>query len=108
MRLVINVAALLVVAYIVPGFVLESLEAAIVTAIVIGTTNTFIRPVVLLFALPISIMTMGIFAFLINVLFLWAVSLIVPGFEIASFMVAITASILLTLVSWFLNKLAKD
>lgn len=108
MKLTVNVVALLVVAYIVPGFVLENLTSAIVAAIVIGTANTFIKPIVQLLALPISLITFGIFAFLINVAFLWIVSMIVPGFEITSFTVAIIASIALSLVSWFLHKLAND
>ncbi len=107
-RLAINVFALLVVAYIVPGFRLSSLSAAIVAAVAIGVVNTFIRPIIQLIALPISILTFGIVAFLINVLLLWATSKFIPGFEIDSFMTAIVASILLSLVSWFLHRLAYE
>jgi len=107
-RLAINVFALLVVEYLVPGFVLADIYAAIVAAIVVGVANTFLKPVLQLIALPISILTFGIFAFLINVLLLWGSSLIVPGFSIASFSTALIASLVLTLVSWFLHKLAAD
>ena len=105
-RLALNVAALLVVEYLVPGFELAGYSAAIVAAIVIGVVNTFIRPIVQLIALPVSILTFGITALLINVLLLYATATYVPGFFIASFMTAFVASILLSLVSWFLNKLA--
>ncbi len=108
MKLAINVFALLVVAYIVPGFNLDSLTSAIVAAVVIGVVNTFIKPILQIIALPISLLTFGIAAFLINVALLWAVSLIVPGFTISSFGTAIIASIALSLVSWFLHKLAKE
>ena len=107
-RLAINVLALLVVEYLVPGFELASYQAAIVAAVVIGVVNTFIRPILQLVALPISIVTLGISAFLINVMLLWLVAYFVPGFEITSFTTAIIASILLSLVSWFLNRLASD
>jgi putative membrane protein len=107
-RLAINVFALLIVEYLVPGFRLASLSAAIVAAVVIGIVNTFIRPILQFIALPISLLTFGIFAFLINVLLLWATSKFVPGFEIASFTTAAVASILLSLVSWFLHKLAQE
>ena len=107
-RLAINVLALLVVEYLVPGFELAGYQAAIVAAVIIGVVNTFIRPILQLVALPISIVTLGISAFLINVLLLWLVAYFVPGFEITSFTTAIIASILLSLVSWFLNKLASD
>jgi len=107
-RLAINVFALFIVEYLVPGFTLSNIQAAIVAAIVIGTANTFIRPLLQLIALPISILTFGISAFIINVLLLWAVSIVVPGFEISGFLTAVIASIVLSLVSCFLHRLASE
>lgn len=107
-RLAVNVFALLVVEYLVPGFILTDLWAAIIAAVVIGVVNTFIKPVLQLIALPISILTFGITAFFINVLLLWLTSMFVPGFEITGFQTAIIASLVLSLVSWFLHKLASD
>jgi len=107
-RLTINVFALLVVEYLVPGFELTNYQAAIVAAIVIGVTNTFIRPLLQLIALPISLLTFGISAFLINVFLLWGIAYVVPGFEITSFLTAVIAAIVLSLVSWFLHKLASE
>ena len=107
-RLLINILALLVVSYLVPGFILVNWRAAIAAAIVIGIVNTLIKPVFQLIALPISIMTFGIAAFLINVTLLWLTSQLVPGFEIANFVTAMIASVVLSLVSWFLNRLASD
>ena len=107
-RLTINVFALLVVEYLVPGFELTGYQAVIVTAIVIGVVNTFIRPLLQLIALPISLLTFGISAFLINVFLLWGVAYVVPGFEITSFLTAVIAAIVLSLVSWFLHKLASE
>lgn len=107
-RLAINVFALFVVAYLVPGFSVASISAGVVAAIVIGIVNTFIRPIVQLIALPISILTFGLTAFLINVLLLWGVGKVVPGFTISSFTTAILASIVLSLTSWFLSKLANE
>lgn len=108
MRLAINVFSLFVVEYLVPGFHLANLWTAIVTAIVIGVVNTLIKPILQLVALPISMLTFGVTAFLINVFLLWVVSKVVPGFQIATFGAAIVASIVLSLVSWFLHKLAKE
>ena len=108
MRLAINVFALLVVEYLVPGFELANLWSAIVAAVVIGVVNTFIKPILQLIALPVSILTFGIAAFLINVLLLWATSKVVPGFAIAGFTTAIIASVVLSLVSWFLHKIASE
>lgn len=108
MRLAINVFALFVVAYLVPGFYLTSFTAAVVAAIVIGIVNTFIKPILQLVALPISLLTFGLAAFFINVGLLYLTSKFVPGFAIANFLTAIIASIVLTFVSWFLHKLARD
>lgn len=107
-RLAINVLALFIVEYLVPGFILSGLWAAIVAAVVIGVVNTFIRPILQLIALPVSLLTFGIAAFLINVFLLWGTSLVVPGFEINTFLTAIIASVVLSLVSWFLHKLATE
>ncbi|MHB8975030.1 MAG: phage holin family protein [Pirellulaceae bacterium] len=107
-RLAINVAALFIVEYLVPGFRLAGFTTAVVAAIVIGIVNTLIRPILQLIALPISILTFGVAAFLINVFLLWLSSRLVPGFEIVNFWTAIVASVVLSLVSWFLNRLATD
>jgi len=107
-KVTINVFALLIVAYIVPGFSLDSLWTAVVAAVIIGVVNTFLRPIIQIIALPITLLTFGIAAFLINVALLWLVSLIVPGFTITNFTTAIIASVVLSLVSWFLNKMVKE
>ena len=106
LKIGINVFALLVVEYVVPGFELLDIWSAIVAAVIIGTVNTFIRPILHFITLPLSLATFGIAAFLINVLLLWGVSFLVPGFEIAGFTTAIVGSLLLSLVSLFLHKLA--
>jgi len=107
-KLGINVFALMVVEYLVPGFSFDTIWAAVVTAVVIGIVNMFIKPVLQIVALPISIVTLGISAFLINVALLWGIAYFVPGFEITSFTTAIIASIVMAVVSWFLHRLAKD
>jgi len=107
MKIFLNIFALLVVSYLVPGFTFDSLWATIVTAIVIGVVNTFIKPILQIIFLPVSIVTFGITAFLINVVLLWAVSFVVPGFMIDNFMTAVWASIVLALVSLFLHKLSE-
>jgi len=107
-QLTLNTFALLVVAYLIPGFILESVQAAVVASIVLGLTNTFIRPVLQFIALPLTILTLGIAAFFVNVVILWYVAKFVPGFQIMHFVDAIVGSILLTLVTWFLHKLAKE
>ena len=107
-KLLLNIFTLWIVSYIVPGFEFDSTQALIVTAVAVGVVNTFIKPVLQIIFIPISIVTFGITAFLINVVLLWGVSFIVPGFEIINFWTAVISSILLSLVSLFLNKLSQE
>lgn len=107
-NLVVNILAILVVEYLVPGFSVNNLWTAFVASIVIGIVNTLIKPILQFIALPITILTLGLFAFVINVILLYLVSLIVPGFIIDSLLTAAIASIALSLVSWFLHKLAGE
>jgi len=107
-KILTNVFVLYIVSYLVPGFKFDTIWTTVVAAIVIGIVNTLIRPILQIIALPISIFTLGISAFLINVALLYGVSKLVPGFEINNFTTAIIASILMSLVSWFLGKLAKE
>lgn len=106
-KLLVNILTLLVVAYILPGFVIADLMAALVAAIVIGVINTFLKPVLLVITLPLTIMTFGLFALVVNVVLLLLAAQIVPGFSIDGFLTAVLASILLTLVSSFLNLLVR-
>jgi putative membrane protein len=107
-KLFLNIFTLWIVSYIVPGFEFDSTQALVVTAVVVGVVNTFIKPVLQIIFIPISIITFGVTAFLINVVLLWGVSFIVPGFEIINFWTAVISSVLLSLVSLFLNKLSQE
>lgn len=107
-QLIINTLALLITAYLVPGFHVDNLSAAIVAAIVIGIINTFIKPVLQIISLPITILSLGIFALILNVLLLMLAAAITPGFEIDGFLVALFGSFVLSLISAFLNMLTKD
>lgn len=106
--LIINVLSLMVVSYLVPGFHFIDFQALLVTAVVIGIVNTFVRPVLQLIALPLSIITLGLFAFFVNVALLWFVSNIVPGFQIDSFFTAAVASVVIALVSAFFHRMDKE
>jgi len=107
-KILLNTFALWIVSYLIPGFSFESTQALIVTAIVVGVVNTFIKPVMQIIFIPLSIVTFGVAALLINVVLLWGVSYVVPGFEIDGFWTAAVSSIVLSLVSFFLNKLSQD
>ncbi|MGM3304540.1 phage holin family protein [Anabaena sp. WFMT] len=101
--------ALLVTARIVPGFIIKTFVAALLAAIVIGLVNAIIRPILGLLAFPITLITFGLFTFVINALTLWLASAITPGsgFEIQGFVPAFLGSIVLSIVSSLINYLLR-
>ncbi len=105
-RWIINAAALLLVAYLYPGVLVETFFAALIAALVLGLVNAVIRPVLLLLTLPVTILTLGLFIFVINALLFWFVAEVVQGFKVTGFWAAMIGSILysvITLVtSWLL------
>ncbi len=103
-RLIVSAVAVLVTAYTLEGVTVDPWWWAIIIAIVLGFINAFIRPLVKLLALPINIMTLGLFTFVINALMVLLCSWIVrPHFEIAGFWWALGFSLVLTLVNWALH-----
>ena len=100
LRWVINAATLLGIAYYLPGIEVGGFYAALITALVLGLVNAIIRPLLLILTLPINILTLGLFTFVVNALMFWFVSTVVQGFEVAGFMAAFWGALILTLVSW--------
>ncbi|TAF10076.1 MAG: phage holin family protein [Nostocales cyanobacterium] len=97
--------ALLITSQIVPGFIIRTFVAALVAAIVIGLVNAIIRPILSLLTFPITLITFGLFTFVINALTLWLASAVTPvsGFEIKGFVPAFLGSIVLAIVSSIIN-----
>lgn len=105
-RWLVNAAALLLVAYLYPGVHVEGFGTALVAALVLGLVNALIRPVLVILTLPVTILTLGLFLFVINALLFWLVAEVVRGFSVGGFGPALLGSILysvITLVtSWVL------
>jgi len=111
MRLLINwiilTLGVLGTAYILPGVTVGGFWAAFITALVLGIVNVVIRPILLFLTLPINILTLGIFTFVVNALLILLVSAIVPGFSVANFWWALLFSIVITILVYILNKIVK-
>ncbi|MCG9893589.1 MAG: phage holin family protein [Thermosynechococcaceae cyanobacterium MS004] len=101
----ITAVSLLITTYIIPGFKVESVAAAVIAAVVIGLVSAIVRPVLFLLTLPITILTLGLFSFVVNALTIWVASAFSPGFEIEGFLPALLGSLVLSVVSGFLNGL---
>jgi putative membrane protein len=99
----INAGVLLLLPYIVPAVHVRDLGAALLVALVLGLLNTVVRPVLLVLTLPITVITMGLFIFVLNGLMFWLAAMMLPGFEVAGFWWAVLAAAVFSLGSWAVN-----
>lgn len=99
LKLVLNAIAFYVVSYIVPGVHITGIEALIVVSVVWGVLSVLLRPLLIILTLPINILTLGLFTFVINAILILLVAQIVPGFKVDSFTTALVASVVLALVN---------
>ena len=103
-RLVINIVAILIISYLFPRVIrVEGFWAALVAAFVLGIINAILRPVLVFFTLPVTILTLGLFLLVINGLLLLLVAALVPGFQVNGFWGAVLGSVLTSIVSWMLS-----
>lgn len=102
---IITALAFLATAYVVPGFKVQSFMAALIAAVVVGIGNAILWPVVAFLTLPLTIITFGLFLFVVNGIVIKICAALVPGFEVTTWTAAIIGSILLTIFSsifrWF-------
>lgn len=99
LRWLLNALALLAVAYLYPGVQVDSFFAAAMAALVLGLVNAVIRPILVILTLPVTIITLGLFLFVINALLFWLVAEIVKGFTVQGFLAALAGSLLYSLIS---------
>lgn len=107
-RWIINALALIAIAYLVPGFGVETFYNALIAALILGLINAVIRPVILIFTLPVNVVTLGLFTFVVNALMIWFASTIVKGFTVEGFVPALLAALLLWVVSLVTNMVIKQ
>lgn len=106
-RLLLNAAALLVVAYLIPGFSVDGFWYALIAAVVLGLVNAIIKPILVVLTLPITILTLGLFTLVINALLIWGVASLLEGFAVDGFMSALYGGLILWVISWFTNAITK-
>jgi len=98
----INALALLTVAYVMPGIAVSDFWTAMVAAVVLGLVNAVIRPILILLTLPATILTLGLFIFVINGLLFWFVGSTLQGFTVSGFWSGVGGAIVYSIVSWAL------
>jgi putative membrane protein len=99
LKWLLSAAALLAVAHLYSGVQVQSFTAALVAALVIGLLNTVVRPILVLLTLPVTVVTLGLFLFVINALMFWAASGLLEGFHVTGFGAALLGSLIYSLLA---------
>jgi putative membrane protein len=108
LRVIVNAVAIWLAAQIVPGIATRSTTTLVAAALVLGLINALVRPVLLILTLPLTLVTLGLFLFVLNAVCLWLTSAIVPGFEVRGFWSAFGAALIVSALSWVVNGFVSD
>lgn len=108
LRWLILTVAIMVAAYLFRGIHVAGFGSALFAALVLGILNAFFRPILLILTLPINILTLGLFTFVINALLLLMTSGVIGGLEVTGFGSALLGSLIISLVSWLLSSFIND
>lgn len=104
--IIVNALSVMIAAYIIPGVTVDSFLTAVLVTIVMGFMNVIVKPILTLLTLPITVLTLGLFLFVINLIILYLVDAVIPGFEIGGILSAILFSIVLSVIGSITNGLA--
>lgn len=97
MKWLLSALVIFILSYMLPGIIVSGFITALAVALVLGLVNAFIKPILVILTLPITILTLGLFMFVINALLVLLVSAVVPGFQVAGFWSALLFSIIFSL-----------
>ena len=92
-----NTLALIAVAYLMPSITIADFKSALIAALILGLVNAFIRPVLILLTLPVTVLTLGLFLFVINALMFYFAASLLSGFNVTGFVAALVGSLLYSL-----------
>ena len=104
LRLIVLTAGIFLASYLVPGVTVEGYGPAIKAALLLGVMNLIAKPVLIILTLPINIITLGLFTFILNAIILWFVGYAVAGFVVAGFFPALLGAIVISVLSIVLNR----
>ena len=107
-RWLTTTGAIVATSYLLDGIHVSGFFSAVFAAAMLGILNAFFRPIALLLTLPINILSLGLFTFIINALMLKLASGVIPGFDVYGFWTAIFGSLLISLISWLLNSFISE
>ena len=104
-RLVLNGLAIIIAAWLLPGVQITSPLSALVAGVILGFVNAIVRPLLFLLTLPLTLLTLGVFIFVLNAICFGLTAWLVPGFSVDGFFSAVFGALLVSVVSWILNGL---
>jgi putative membrane protein len=107
-RVLVNAAAILLAASVVPGVGVRSATSALIAGLVLAVINAIVRPLLIFFTLPLTLLTLGLFIFVLNAFCFWLASVFVPGFTVVGFWAAFLGALIVSLVSWLLTAFLSD
>lgn len=107
-KLLISTVIVLALSYFLTGVQVDKITTAVIVAVVLSLLNTFLKPILVFFTLPITVFTLGIFLLVINAAMVLLCDVLVDGFDTASFGTAFIFSILMSVSQWVLNQFIKD
>jgi putative membrane protein len=102
---IVNAATLMALPYVVPSIQVASVGAAFLAALVLGLINAVLRPILILLTLPVTLLTLGLFIFVINAALFQLVGTLIEGFAVGGFWSALLGSIVYSIISWVLSSL---
>ncbi|MCK4554717.1 phage holin family protein [Candidatus Parcubacteria bacterium] len=105
LKWLIMAVSILISAYIISGVAVSGIWAALWLAVFLGVINIILKPILIILTLPINILTLGLFTFVINASLILLASSVIKGFEVSGFWVAVLFSIVLSIISYALNSL---
>jgi putative membrane protein len=108
LRWLILTSGIIIASYLLEGIHVSGFFSAFFAAALLGILNALFRPVLILLTLPINILSLGLFTFVINALMLMMVSGIISGFEVHGFWTAVFGSLIISIISWLLNSFISD
>ncbi|KGO88836.1 phage holin family protein [Flavobacterium suncheonense] len=107
-RLLITTILIVVLSHFLPGIHVATIKAALIVAVVLGLLNTFLKPVLVFFTLPITLLTLGLFLLVINTGMVLLADHLIDEFKVDGFVNAFVFSVVLSLSQWFLNLFVQD
>jgi len=102
-RWLLSAVALLAVAHLYSGVVVTSFTSAMIAALVIGLLNTIVRPILVVLTLPITVVTLGLFLFVINAVMFWMAGSLLPGFAVHGFVAALIGSLIYSVIGMVID-----